>query len=291
MGLYAVVKGITAHPLNQGAKLEALFRFARWQIASRLMRAPVVVPFVDDSKLLVASGMTGATGNWYCGLLEPGEMAFVLHALRAWELFADVGANVGAYTVLASGGVGAASIAVEPVPSTFASLQANLRLNNLTNVTALNCGLASIDGEIRFTTSLDCMNRVAREDDCGPTQIVPVTTIDKICEDRVPDIIKIDVEGYELPVLKGGIDTIASPNLQAIIMETNGSGSRFGVDDHELFEIMHYNGFSPHVYDWRRRELLAAPAGARNTIFVRHSAELSAKCQSAPRFKLVNGSI
>ena len=47
-----------------------------------------------------AAGMTGATGNVYCGLHEFEDMALVLHALRPRDLFVDVGANVGSYTVL-----------------------------------------------------------------------------------------------------------------------------------------------------------------------------------------------
>jgi hypothetical protein len=65
---------------------------------------PVVVPFVGDTRLLVARGMRGATGNVYVGLHEFEEMAFALHALRPSSRFIDVGANVGSYTVLAAGG-------------------------------------------------------------------------------------------------------------------------------------------------------------------------------------------
>lgn len=48
--------------------------------------------------------MTGATGNWYCGLQEYEDMSFVLHALRPGDLFVDVGANIGSYSILAAGG-------------------------------------------------------------------------------------------------------------------------------------------------------------------------------------------
>lgn len=48
--------------------------------------------------------MRGATGNVYVGLHEFESMGFVLHVLRSSSAFIDVGANVGAYTVLAAGG-------------------------------------------------------------------------------------------------------------------------------------------------------------------------------------------
>jgi hypothetical protein len=63
--------------------------------------------------------MTEATSNWYCGLHEYRNMAFVLYALREHEHFLDIGANIGIYTILAAGGVGCRVTSVEPIPTTF----------------------------------------------------------------------------------------------------------------------------------------------------------------------------
>lgn len=90
------------HPLNAKARLAAVSRVARWQIASRLMAGPIAFPFVNESKLFAVRGMTGATGNYYCGLHELNDMAFVLHLLREDDHFLDVGANIGSYSVLAA---------------------------------------------------------------------------------------------------------------------------------------------------------------------------------------------
>lgn len=97
------LKFIWSHPLNAYGRWAALGRFARWQAASRLLAGPIALPFVEETRLFASKGMTGATGNWYCGLHEYAEMAFVLHFLRDSDLFVDVGANVGSYTVLVGG--------------------------------------------------------------------------------------------------------------------------------------------------------------------------------------------
>jgi hypothetical protein len=86
--------------------------------------------FANDTRLLVCRGMVGATGNLYVGLQEFEEMAFMLHQLRPDDVFVDVGANVGAYTLLA-GTAGARCVAFEPVPATFRALRDNVRLNGL----------------------------------------------------------------------------------------------------------------------------------------------------------------
>jgi hypothetical protein len=109
---------LVTHPLTKDRKIRTLTRWLRWQIGSRVLGCSVAVPFVNNTRLLVKPGMTGATGNIYCGLHEFEDMAFVLHLLRPGDLFVDIGANIGSYTILA-GATGANAISFEPVPSTF----------------------------------------------------------------------------------------------------------------------------------------------------------------------------
>ena len=90
--------------MNKGARCAAVGRFLRWQLASRLMDGPIAFPFSDGTQLFARRGMTGATGNWYCGLAEYEEMSVVKDWLRKEDLLIDVGANIGAYTILAAGG-------------------------------------------------------------------------------------------------------------------------------------------------------------------------------------------
>lgn len=292
MGLFGLLRFIAGHPLNRGGKVAALRRFARWQAASRIIRRPISLPFVGDTRLLVSRGMTGATGNYYCGLHEASEMGFILHALREDDLFVDVGANIGSYTILAAGAVGAKTISVEPVPTTFHRLLDNIRLNGLEQrVQAVCCGLSSEPGELRFLSSLDTMNRVALPGDDLPTITVPVDTLDALCNGRVPAVIKIDVEGHEKSVLQGAAAVLAQPGLKAVLMETNQSGAKFGVADEEIVALMRAHGFQPATYDPFTRRLSPLEGTPLNTIFVRDLAAISTHCAAARRYSLVNGSI
>jgi FkbM family methyltransferase len=291
INFFRLLNHIISRPLNDGAKLAALSRFLRWQIASRIIKRPISLPFIGDTSLLVQTGMTGATQNWYGGLTEPSEMGFSLHALRPGDLFLDIGANVGSYTILAGGVVKASVICVEPVPSTFQHLQTNIRLNELKEIETHCCGLSSVAGELLFTSHLDTMNRVALPGETLPTVSVPVTTLDALLQGRIPTIIKIDVEGHELAVLKGGTETLSSPGVDAVIMETNGSGEKFGVTDDALFEMMRGFGFQPAEYDPYNRRLVPHSGGAQNTIFVKNFDRIGEQCSHAPRYQLVNGTI
>jgi FkbM family methyltransferase len=147
----------------------------------------------------MANGMRGATENLHVGLSEFEDMAFVLHLLRQTDLFVDVGANVGAYTVLASGVAGSMSIAFEPVPDTFTHLLRNIAVNAIADrVDGRNVAVGREDGTVRFTATLDTINHVATEHDTADQLVeVPVVKLDHALENREPTLIKIDVEGYE----------------------------------------------------------------------------------------------
>ena len=67
--LMATLKFIVSHPLNRGSPLSALGRFVAWQVASRL-QSEIEFEWIEGAKLIVRRGMTGATGNIYCGLHE-----------------------------------------------------------------------------------------------------------------------------------------------------------------------------------------------------------------------------
>ena len=122
---------IRTHPLGKRHTLRARKSWLGWQLRSRLSPGSLVVPFVGETKLLVHRGMHGATGNINCGLHEFEDMAFLMHYLRPGDLFVDVGANIGSYTVLASGQCRARTIAIEPVAHAADILWANVELNSL----------------------------------------------------------------------------------------------------------------------------------------------------------------
>ncbi len=292
MGLRQLVTFVWNHPLNAGNRVAALGRVVRWQLASRLMVGPIALPFVEGTSLFAKRGMTGVTGNWYCGLHEVRDMAFVLHFLRKEDHFLDVGANVGSYTVLASGVVGARVTVVEPIPETFAHLELNLALNGLTSrVRACQCGLSDASGSLRFTKDLDCMNHILAQGEDLPAIDVPVRTLDNLVGSDVPVIIKIDVEGHERSVLLGASCTLADAGLLAVVMETNGSGARYGISDAELVSLMQKHGFSPYGYDPFDRRIIDASQVDGNTVFIRDRATVETRLRDSKRYRLINGTI
>lgn len=280
---------ILKHPLNRDAPLAALGRVLRWQLGSRLVPGAVAVPFADATRLLVRPGMAGATGNVYCGLHEFEDMAFLLHLLRPGDGFIDVGANVGSYSVLAAGVAGARVVAAEPVPETFAHLLDNLHLNRLSGqVSARNVAVGAAAGSLRFTTGLDTVNHVCGAGEAGVE--VPVETLDRLAGEVSPVLIKVDVEGYETEVVKGGREALAAPGLLAVLMEFNGSGARYGYDEAALSEELLGLGFSPCAYRpfERRIEPLAGQGdGAGNLLWIKNIGAARERVAGAPKVRVL----
>lgn len=239
--------------------------------------------------------MTGATGNVYCGLHEFEDMAFVLHSLRPEDLFIDVGANVGSYTVLAAGVVGARCICFEPAPQAYRALLDNLRLNDLeSRVDARNECVADVPGEASFTADLDTVNHVVADSEKPRQAIrVPVTTLDVALRGCAPTLLKIDVEGYESAVLAGAERTLRNASLQAVLMELNGSGARYGFGDRELHKHLLAEGFTTASYQPMSRTLRPwrwTESGVGNVLYVRDLEALQRRVRGAPR-RTIHGSL
>ena len=211
---------LATHPLTRRRRLSATARVLRWQIASRI-HDEVIVDWIGGTRFAARRGMTGVTGNIYAGLHEFADMAFVLHFLRASDLFADVGANVGSYTILASGVVGCRTVAFEPDPVTAAALERNIALNRIAErVETRIAAVGERDGLVRFSVGLDTENHIVTRADT-PGRDVSIQTLDQALFSRgfIPTLIKIDVEGFESGVLRGARAILAAPELMAVLTE------------------------------------------------------------------------
>jgi FkbM family methyltransferase len=234
-----------SHPLTRQAPMAAWLRFAAWQFRSRL-GTEIIVPWVGGQRLAVQRGMTGATGNIYVGLHEFMSMALTLHFLREGELFLDIGANVGSYTVLASGVCRATTWAFEPDVEARRHLERNVQLNGLEARTKiLACAVGPVDATVRFTTGRGTLNQVAPEG-CE----VPQRALDGLPGAEHAVMMKIDAEGYGAEVLQGARGLIAGSNLKVISQEETTP---------EMHELLTAHGFERSYYDPFTRSLQRTP--------------------------------
>lgn len=284
--LFAIAKFITQHPLTRDNKVKALMNFVRWQIGSRLIAKQVVVPWVEDAKFITGRGETGLTGNIYTGFMEYEDMVFLLHALQDDEIFVDVGANVGAFSILAAKVVKSTAIAFEPLPETVERLKDQMQINRLSDMVSVrNNGVGDKNGSLFFTNNNDTINKVSLEGGDNTTK-VDVVTLDDVLEKNQKYFFKIDVEGYEHNVIEGGKNILSSPNTAAVITELNGSGEEFGRSDDEIHDQLLALNFIAVRYDPQTRTLKKLDSYNKdggNTIYIKDLNGISSRCKAAPK--------
>ncbi len=261
--------------------------FFRWQLGSRILGKKIIVPWVAESKFICGFGETGLTGNLYTGFMEYEDMLFLLHALQPEETFVDVGANVGAYTILASKVVGANSISFEPLPSTADRLRDQIQINRIEDrVSFRNKGVGDIKGELFFTNNNDTVNKVSLIGETAHTTKIEVITLDGDLEKNRSYFFKIDVEGFEYNVIKGGCEILHSPKTIALIIELNGSGDAFGHSNEDIHKLLLSLNFSPVSYDPLRRSLEPLSSynkNGGNTIYIKDINEIGKRVKYAPK--------
>ncbi len=291
MSLGGILRFIVGHPFNRGRRIGAIGRFLRWQLAQRLLPFPVALPFVDGLRLLVERGMTGATGNFYCGLHEAEDMAFVLHFLRPGDVFYDIGANIGSYSLLAAAAGVGQIVGFEPSLETSRRYQRNIALNALGDRVSIHrLALGDRVGGVSFTQGADTTNHVVASGEA----VESVETVSMRCFDEFyargqPSFIKLDVEGFEPMVLAGAREALKDPALMGLLVEDNGSDRRYSAEC-PASELIRAAGFSVFHYDPLKRQLVPGPGRATgNLLFLRQGQDAAERVRSAPRFRLVSG--
>jgi FkbM family methyltransferase len=167
---------------------------------------------------------------------EPDTVAWIENWFKPGDVFYDIGANVGAYALVAHRFLnGAAQIyAFEPGFVNFPQLCRNVQLNRASpDIIPLQVALAEQNGLINFNyqnlTSGGALHALGEAVDQRGRAFAPVFTLPTLSyrlDDFVqqfqlpqPQHIKIDVDGTELSILKGATATLANPRLRTVLVE------------------------------------------------------------------------
>lgn len=136
------------------------------------------------------------------GSYEPGLANFIKAALRPPDVFWDVGAHFGYYTLLASRAASSGHCyAFEPSPGNLWYLRHHLQWNGIANAVVQPIAVAGEDGERQFGSTGTGSGRLE-----GGNQTVHTRSIDSLVQSgacKAPTFLKIDVEGAEAEVLAG----------------------------------------------------------------------------------------
>jgi FkbM family methyltransferase len=186
--------------------------------------APIVVPDFDGTlrlELRLDEHMESQI-FWY-GDYSREVLNVLARLLAPGMVVIDAGANIGEVSLFAAKRVrpGGRVISFEPVPGLAQRLRANVARNDLAAVEVVEMGLAEHEGSAEIFTSRECFRDgtshaglatlYAQPGRAKPIASIALTTLDRFVHerglDRV-DVLKVDVEGAELPLLRGSAETL-----------------------------------------------------------------------------------
>jgi FkbM family methyltransferase len=257
-----VASYVWAHPTNSGQRARALLRAIGYQANARLLRRRTLARLGERSRLWVDPHRTAASKVLYANPPDLPEMLVWQRVLKNGGLFIDVGANVGTYTIWAAE-LGAEVIALEPAADTFALLQENIALNAY-QVTAVQAAAGDHCGTARFTSGLDAGNSLASD---GPV-VTELVTVDALIGDRRVAGMKVDVEGFEIDVLRGAARALADRRIGLIQVEWNEmSILAVGADRRPVAELLAGYGYRLYRPDVTGRLVPVSAPGFGTDVF------------------------
>lgn len=173
----------------------------------------------------------------------------ILESVEPSDTFYDIGANVGTYTCFAASKLGPGqTVAFEPEPRNVARLQQNLDLNRL-DAEILEVALTDTDGTVHLELSGDEVGEgehAIAASGGENTITVDAARGDSVIDDRglrPPTVLKIDVEGAELDVLRGMRETLRE-HCRLVYVEVHVDElERYGGTDPELRTLLEDLGF------------------------------------------------
>jgi len=221
-----------------------------WYIQCFFIKDPIFSFFLNDGSRFDYPLKSAIGRSLFSQGFEIEEIEFVRRTLKLGDVFFDVGANGGLYSIIAAKLVGENGhvYCFEPGERESKLLLHNLAINNLTNVTTIKSAVSNIKGKTNFAISVDeAMNSLLETNHPAQKiqewQQVEVTTLDDIVEElsvKKVDFIKIDVEGAEKQVLDGAKILLESQKEIVILFEAsdlNAESFGYSVKDF-LLDIM-----------------------------------------------------
>lgn len=168
-----------------------------------------VIKEVQGSKMSLDLSDGGISRDLFqFGIRERASTRMMQKILSKDQVVVDIGANIGYYALMEAK-AGAYVYAIEPVPDNFEKLSNNVELNKYRNVKTYQMAIGDKNTTVKMALSEKSNLHVITTDDGANTIDVEVVSLDDFLRDkRTPNIVRMDVEGYEYEIIKGMPETL-----------------------------------------------------------------------------------
>jgi FkbM family methyltransferase len=197
---------------------------------------------------------------FFFGMYDQPGIDFIKKSLNPEDIFFDIGANIGLFSISASGIIdhekGGQIHAFEPIPQIFEKLTENIARNAINHIKAHPVAIyersQTLELFIARKQNLGASSIYHSKDLHGEPMKVDAISIDDFMTDhQIPgvDFIKMDIEGAEIFALKGMIQTLKrfKPLLMVEISENVLKGR--DIKGNQVFDFLKEQGYVPHALD------------------------------------------
>jgi FkbM family methyltransferase len=209
-----------------------------WQRRSRFRPYNITKTIQGESFSFCIGDETGEL--WYRPEKDPvyAELAFIRdHMLSPNDVAFDVGSHHGLHTICMARH-SARVVSIEPNPHNVAILKQNTQLNSLHNVTVRQVAVGDSPGKIALLQDSNQGGVLLRGKDSSPILEVKLLTLDQVAHEHgFPQMLKIDVEGFEASVLKGAAQILQTRPKIAIEVHVDWV-SRYGSSVSEVIDLL-----------------------------------------------------
>jgi FkbM family methyltransferase len=186
------------------------------------------------------------------GAYEKEEMDMILNLIEKNSYFYDIGANIGWYSInIAKKMKNVKVFAFEPIPKTFGYLEKNTALNDIKNINLFNFGFSDEENEFIFYYYPEGSGNASLVNLSGLDEVeevlCKVKKLDNFVENGPVDFIKCDVEGAELFVLKGGLETIKKFKPIIFVELLRKWAAKFGYHPQDVVLLLRNLGYSCYI--------------------------------------------
>lgn len=181
---------------------------------------------------------------------EKAESNMMENLVSDGDTFFDIGANIGWYSINIAASRRATKVyCFEPIPKTYKSLSVNLELNGVRNVIAHNFGFSSQAGVFPFYYYPEGSGNASSANVTGRSDVECVQCRVRTLDDYTTetgahvDFIKCDVEGAELLVFQGGIETIKRDKPIVFSEILRKWSAKFNYNPNDIFRLFREQGY------------------------------------------------
>ena len=254
------LKVLLQFPYNKKYPLKAISRFLEWKLI-RLFKIKNYKKQIWSDKYIYLS-FDSLQSMWlmYHYIVDWEEFNLIENYLKNNMVFFDVGSNMGFYTLWASRflNISGSIHSFEPDENNFNRLYENLKINNIQKFVTINqVAISDINGILQFSIGLDGENHILSNANDAFTKVDSLS-LDFYCKSNnvnCIDYLKVDVEGFELMVIKGAKNLIEQKRIKIIQLEINKTLGNSNTSSEELINTLEEFGYILCKYDVEKKQL------------------------------------